>query len=330
MSNIIFEDEEYVKYKDKSSLININDKHFFNEYSWYYNSDGYLVTTIKFHQMVINFKSKLNPELSVDHRNRDKFDNRKCNLRITDKSTQAINRNKKSESVMSGVYTKNDSNGNPLHWVAELTEDGKVYKQSFSINKYGHEEAKQMAIKFRTDCINNSKYKDDLEYENKTNIIFEDLEEYVEYKGKKTLIDREDKHVLNEYSWNWDKKGYLQTTIRLHMMILNFKPKLDNKLSVDHVNGNRLDNTRNNLRIVDRTIQNINRPIKKNNTSGFVGVWLGENRRWVAEWKENKQKRTKSFSFIKYGGSDNAKKLAIEYRKEAISKIESYIIALGL
>ena len=228
---------------------------------------------------------------------------------------------------MKGIYLQKNNKGNITHWVVSLTENKKINHKRFSVKEHGNEKAKELAINYRTILINNAKYQNKLKYEENLDVIFEDTEEYVEYKGNKILIDKEDMHLLDEYNWNYSKQNYLRTTIRLHMFIMNVKPKLNEELSIDHIDRNKLNITKSNLRLVNRTIQMINRKMK-NNTSGIVGVYLNINR-WVAEWRENKQKRTKSFAINKYGENE-AKQMAIDYRNKMISEIEVYKIALCL
>ncbi len=62
---------------------------------------------------------------------------------------------------------------------------------------------------------------------------------------------------------------------------------------VDHKNGDKLDNRRENLRICTHAENIRNRPIKnKNNTSGQPGVWLHKCGKWVGEIKVNGKKIT--------------------------------------
>lgn len=45
-------------------------------------------------------------------------------------------------------------------------------------------------------------------------------------------------------------------------------------MEIDHINGNRLDNRRANLRVVTRQQNQWNAKGKKNSTSSYKGVWL--------------------------------------------------------
>lgn len=53
--------------------------------------------------------------------------------------------------------------------------------------------------------------------------------------------------------------------------------------SVDHINGNRLDNRIVNLRVVSQLENNRNSSLPKHNSSGFVGVtWCKQQNQWQA------------------------------------------------
>jgi hypothetical protein len=100
----------------------------------------------------------------VDHINRDGLDNRRSNLRNGKKQNINVkNQAKRSDnnSGKTGVHFEKSSQS----WKVQWPENGKRKKKSFTITKYGMEQAKQLAIQFRLELdkrlgINNG-YSDD-------------------------------------------------------------------------------------------------------------------------------------------------------------------------
>lgn len=87
------------------------------------------------------------------------------------------------------------------------------------------------------------------------------------------------------------KNGYIQivenkTSIGLHRFIID----ADRGSFVDHINGDRSDNRKCNLRICTRQENGANRVDNRNNKSGHRGVlWYNKNNKWMAyitvNWK---------------------------------------------
>jgi hypothetical protein len=97
--------------------------------------------------------------------------------------------------------------------------------------------------------------------------------------------------------------------VELHRWIMN--PKKGEY--VDHIDGNTLDNRRQNLRICTNAANLRNGKIRPNNNSGITGVWRDKSRnKWVAEIKVNYKK-------ISLGRFDNIKD-ASKARKQAEKK----------
>lgn len=101
-------------------------------------------------------------------------------------------------------------------------------------------------------------------------------------KFEKLLISDEDLYILNDYSvWKDISTGYYRISlgkrkyIYLHRFILNAKTEQ----IVDHINGNKDDNRRENLRLVDKKLNNYNKPIKNNLGRGIYFDTYGKNYR---------------------------------------------------
>lgn len=93
------------------------------------------------------------------------------------------------------------------------------------------------------------------------------------------IVDKTDEHLLKEYRWRIHKQGYVVSsvngsTIRLHHLVIGFPPS---GLETDHINRNKLDNRRENLRHVTHQVNLMNREFK--NKSGYKGVYFEKNRK---------------------------------------------------
>jgi hypothetical protein len=97
----------------------------------------------------------------------------------------------------------------------------------------------------------------------------------------------EDYEKIKDYCWWLNNHGYMYTTapnsnrrtnMYLHRYIMNFPD-----LYIDHINRNRLDNRRENLRIVEKedNLRNISKSF--DNQSGYIGVdWVKRESVWRA------------------------------------------------
>jgi len=119
---------------------------------WHVNMNGYAGTYTNdkhpiFHKMLTSFDF-------TDHKNRDRLDNRMCNLRVTNFIQNAHNltcKNTKIPGKYPGIY-RNREKGRPnYHWSAEIWYNKKHYKKTFSIQKYGEAKAKKLAALARVD-----------------------------------------------------------------------------------------------------------------------------------------------------------------------------------
>ena len=111
-------------------------------------SSGYAITsndktTIKLHRQIMN-----SPEnMCIDHINRHPFDNRIDNLRITTHKENMRNKSMPTNNTSSIVGVSKRKIKQNSCWRALITDnDGIRIEKSFSIPKFGDEQAKQMAI----------------------------------------------------------------------------------------------------------------------------------------------------------------------------------------
>jgi hypothetical protein len=101
-------------------------------------------------------------------------------------------------------------------------------------------------------------------------------------QGKVALVDDDCFDWLNQWAWQFDKQGgyalrkyrkvvkkerIIETCISMHRQIMAFPD-----LKVDHINRNRLDNRRANLREVSDWVNALNQSMRSTNKTGFRGV----------------------------------------------------------
>jgi len=95
--------------------------------------------------------------------------------------------------------------------------------------------------------------------------------------GTVFVFDKEYFNLVKKYTW-WNHNGYMTTRVDnkqkvFHRMIMN--PKKEEQ--IDHIDTNRCNNLKSNLRICTNTDNAKNKRVRKNNTTGFVGVAKREN-----------------------------------------------------
>lgn len=163
---IIFQDycKLEVLYKDKwiVSFIDAEDVEKCKEKTWHYHN-GRLQTSHQGKKIFIHHYLFKNPRngLMIDHKDKNPLNNRKNNLREVSRSVNAINSKVRIDNTTSdirGVNYQNPSKKSPYGaWVAQWSIDGKRYTKSFSVNKYGEENAYKMAIEYREKILNEMK-----------------------------------------------------------------------------------------------------------------------------------------------------------------------------
>ena len=152
---------------------------------------------------------------------------------------------------------------------------------------------------------NKIEYKDDYAIINDKVIVdIEDIDKILSYHRYVSINSSGYAYI------NWGQKEYF-----LHRLIMGLPQDYDFETNtiVDHKNGNRLDDRKENLRICNKSNNPMNCRIYKNNTSGCKGVtWLERLGKWQAVISVNKKQI--------YLGIYANKEDAIRVRKEAEEK----------
>ncbi len=112
-------------------------------------------------------------------------------------------------------------------------------------------------------------------------------------KGARAVVDDKDYDALSKFTWFLSDTGYAVSTrwkdnkahrVRMHREVYG-KTKAK---YMDHINGNKLDNRRENLRECSNSENMRNRPAPSNNTSGYKGVFFCKQKgKYVAKIKLN-------------------------------------------
>lgn len=151
-------------------------------------------------------------------------------------------------------------------------------------------------VKFRnkdsTDCR-----KKNLFYEN---IYTEHEDGYLRgetFIGDFFKIDKEDYELLSIYVWHVDKNGYLITkiegkSVKMHRMLFNLGN--GEPFEIDHINREKTDNRKSNLRVCTRS-ENCRNKTNYVNKPGVVGVYQSKSHKkynyWIAQISVNGNKR---------------------------------------
>ena len=115
------------------------------------------------------------------------------------------------------------------------------------------------------------------------------------------IVDDLDECLVRQHRWYKDNHGYACTNsngknLRLHALLL---PKKEDFVR-DHINGNKLDNRRANLRYATPLENAQNASKRKDNTSGFKGVyWNKQYSKWKVQIRhEGKRKHLGRFEDV--------------------------------
>jgi len=140
-------------------------------------------------------------------------------------------------------------------------------------------------------------------------------------KGHFAIVDESDFESLSKFNWH-SHKGYAQrnfyspqkqTTIKMHRQIM----RAEDGKQVDHINGNKLDNRKCNLRICTNQQNTFNSSAHKNSTSKLKGVsWYKSGSKWRAQISINQKRTHIGYFKTEQEAFDAYKKLAKQHYGE--------------
>lgn len=136
-----------------------------------------------------------------------------------------------------------------------------------------------------------------------------------------TLVDDNMFEYLNQWKWHYHQ-GYARRNtkingkrkiISIHQIVMNTPDGFD----TDHINGNKLDNRKENLRICTHEENTQNKNLSRDNISGYKGV---NKRKKNGKWRARIIYKGKEISLGEYFFIEDAAKAydiaAIEYFRE--------------
>lgn len=132
------------------------------------------------------------------------------------------------------------------------------------------------------------------------------------------LIDTEDLTLVSDFqgTWHLNNRGYVSRTVKgkresLHRLIMN---PADSTVVVDHIDGNPLNNRKNNLRIItwDQNAQNISS--NRRSITGVRGVSLDN--RWGERWRARIRVNGKDINLGYYDTKEEAEEAVKKGRAE--------------
>lgn len=358
------------------TIIDKVDYDFYKNLKFNKNTYGYAQTsTGLLHRLIMNAK-KGDP--IIDHINGNKLDNRKLNLRFSNKSYNGQNKKKKENTTSKYIGVSKDDYG----WITSITHMGKHYSFLFQNEEHAGYYYNILALKYfgKEAKINETKKPDNFEepqkkekrvlpkgiykissgnykvqvyinkqtlslgsyktldeakeiLQKKNNEIFQEKEDerlskpilrnilgqaIIEMKNnEKTIVNDDNYHELIKYSWSLNN-GYVQThiggkVIKMHRFIINAN---ENEI-IDHINHNRSDNRRENLRISNESLNSHNKSKAINTTSKYHGVRKTKFNTYQAIITKDKQ-------VYCIGNYKNEIDAAIAYNKKAIELYGTY------
>lgn len=156
--------------------------------------------------------------------------------------------------------------GQSAKWICQCECDNIVEKTAYYLKKSKCPSCgcykKEVSI---AKCKAKTKY-------NKYEILDDCVKLYASNTGAPFYIDKEDLDKVSKYTWMENHKGYIVRTAKylaLHRYIMGDLP---DDMVIDHIDRNKKNNRKSNLRVVTQQDNTLNRSINTNNEFGVSGV----------------------------------------------------------
>lgn len=134
-------------------------------------------------------------------------------------------------------------------------------------------------------------------------------------QGKYALVDEEDYDRVMQYRWCYTKTGYAHHNKlgRMHRFIMNTPDDMD----TDHIDRDKLNNRKSNLRICNRSENSCNSIGVANSTSKYKGVcWVSSKNKWMAQITHKGKRKFKGYYQRERDAAKAYDEAAIKYHGE--------------
>lgn len=262
-----------------------------------YMKGGYACMRVPVGRLLMGLR--LGDPRQVDHINGDHLDCRSVNLRICTPEQNRYNRKGWGGSGYKGVY----KHGN--RWICAVWHMGK----KFYLGTY--RTPQEAARRYDKEAIlrfgQYARLNYPVDYETETRRPHDAVYLAAGNGGKRILIDAGHVDVIRGSVCCSGRSTSLTTS--LHRWVLGMRN--GDGFEVDHVNRNKLDCTRDNLRVVTRQQNAMNVSLRSDNKSGYKGVcWNSRLKKWHASISYNHAK-------VSLGYFDRPEDAARAYDKKA-------------
>lgn len=136
------------------------------------------------------------------------------------------------------------------------------------------------------------------------------------------MVDDEDFEELNQFKWHLSKKGYARRNFwindkRTVQPMHRFINKTPHGLQTDHIDGNKLNNQKSNLRTCTNSQNMMNKSVHKNNRLGIRGVRITRRKRKSSIYESISARISVNGASIYLGAFKTVKEAALAYNDAA-------------